>query len=95
MTTILFLLLATLQIGDIWTTLRVLSQGGVARHQVLAPLMRIFGPTPVLIAEEVLVLGLVWIALPSMAPRLQLALLSASCILYVWIVWHNFTQIKR
>ena len=95
MTTILFLLLAALQFGDILTTLSVLGQGGVERNPVLAPLFKRFGSVPALIAEKVLVLGLVWIALPSMAPRLQLALLSASCALYVWIVWHNFTQIKR
>ena len=95
MTTILFAILAALQLGDILTTLRVLGQGGVERNPVLAPLFRRFGSPPVLIAEKVLVLGLVWIALPSMAPQLQLALLGASCALYVWIVWHNWTQIRK
>lgn len=93
LTLILLGLLIVLQVGDIYTTHRVLSQGGRELNPLLAELFGIYGHKPVLLVwKGAVVWVLVWAVQRNEMPDWLLAVLAA---LYTFVVWRNWRQIKR
>jgi hypothetical protein len=87
-------LLAVLQLGDMLTTLRVLAQGGREVNRVMAWLMRKLGRVGALAFKAALVLAIA-VAFALLLPaRFAVGLLAALCGLYVWVVAHNWGQIR-
>lgn len=79
-----------LQVGDYWTTHKVLSQGGTEANPVVRELMDIFG-VPVGLALVKLVGVLAGIVLWTYDQSHWLAILSAG---YGYVVYKNYGQIK-
>lgn len=86
----LFVLLAGLNLLDIYTTLAILKQGGRELNPVMARLMRALGTAPALVIAKSLLLTLLYWQLESL-PFWLLALLVG---VYAAVVAHNFKQLK-
>lgn len=80
-----------MQIGDIYTTLKILSQGGRELNLVMAKMFAMFGAMPSLIVVKAAVVGLFYYLIDE--PYMTEILL-ALCVLYAVVVFHNFRQIK-
>lgn len=89
--TTLFIILIALNVADVYLTLRVLKQGGTEANPVLRYFMDRYGAKEALIGSKVLALGLVYLLLPWMPLALMLGLI----VVYVWVVWHNWKQLKK
>ena len=87
---LVFLLL--LQIGDILTTNKVLSQGGVEKNPVEAWCIRVLGKA--WWVPKVAVVTAAGAFAVLVLPTLAAIILVALCSLYVWVVLHNLGQIK-
>jgi hypothetical protein len=92
MTAPLAILFIALQIADIYTTLELLDRVKGAREQnkAMAMLFDEFGPLPTLLVTKGIAILLVAIFLLDEA-WWYLAALDA---FYVWVVLHNFRQLK-
>lgn len=96
MQTLLFALLALLQAADVGTTYYVLYKGGCELNPLLSGLMNRFGNLPVLVLEKCLMLAGIWFALPTMGPvKFQVGMLAFCVVIYLGVVGHNLTQIRR
>ena len=85
------LLFTILQLADIYTTHRILSNGGSELNPVLAQLFKVFGHLPVLVLMKS---GLVWLAYEYVAPYIYGDyVLGLMCAFYVWVVWHNWKEL--
>lgn len=82
--------LVGLNLLDVYTTLKVLSQGGREINPVMAKLMHALGAVPALALTKAVVLGLVYWQLEAI-PFWLLALLVG---LYAAVVAHNIKQFK-
>jgi O-antigen/teichoic acid export membrane protein len=91
---VLVALLAVLQLGDMLTTLRVLAQGGSEVNPVMAWLMRKLGRVGALALKVASIIATA-AAIAAMLPATQaVGLLAALCGLYVWVIAHNWGQIR-
>lgn len=88
---ILFAALVVLNALDVYTTVAILKQGGSEVNPAMAWLMRQLGVAPAMIVAKTIVLGAVWFLLPQVH---TLVLVGLVCF-YVWVVLHNFGQIKK
>lgn len=89
LTFVLLAVFALLQVSDIYTTHRILSQGGRELNPVLGPLFEAFGHLPVLIVFKTAVVVAAWVFL-----RQWPLAIAALCALYVVVVASNWRQIK-
>ena len=79
-----------LQVGDYWTTTKVLSQGGTEANPVVAKAIEKLGVQPALILVKVL--GVIaGVTLWYLGAILALGILTA---LYAYVVFDNYGQIK-
>lgn len=79
-----------LQVGDWWTTTKVLSQGGTEANPIVREVMSAIGVVPALVVVKsigVIAGVLIWYADQS----IFLVLL---CCLYGYVVYKNYTHIK-
>jgi hypothetical protein len=96
----LLILFALLQVADIYTTHRILSQGGRELNPVMAWLFEKFGHLPALVVVKGIVVRLVaryMVGVTAVAFGYNIAgdtVLAAFCIIYILIVFHNFNQIR-
>lgn len=81
-------LFALLQVGDWWTTKRILANGGREINPVMRALIGAVGVDVALIGKGVVMVGL----FHAFAIRLHLAALAIACTVYVGVVWHNWRQ---
>jgi len=102
MTYLLLAALVALQLADIWTTLRVLAQGGRELNPLLAYLFARFGARPVLLViKAALATWLWWFAhhytlIGLWGVRITIPqFLGVCCVLYALIVLSNWRQIKK
>ena len=86
---ILFVLLVVLQTADGFLTWRIL-RAGRELNPLLRALMGGIGTMPALVVSKVLLLVLAWLYLLD----LPLVLLTVA-VLYMWVVWHNWTQLRK
>lgn len=89
MSATLLILFAVLQTLDIYTTGRVIAQGGSERNPLLAKLDKMFGFLPAMVVVKGIMVALVVIFLADM-PGLLIAL----DVLYVVVVVRNYRHIK-
>ncbi len=88
MTIILFILFCVLQVGDVYTTHRVLSKGGREINPVMASLFDAFGDhLAPLIAVKVLVCAAIWFFVTDPL------ILGGLCAFYLVVVLHNAKEI--
>ena len=80
---ILLIFFALLQLGDIYTTYRILKNGGRELNPVMAELFKLFDVLPALLVVKMLVIVLVW-----WADIFYLTM--GSCVAYVAVVSNNF-----
>lgn len=85
---VFLLLLAFLQFGDAWTTMRILKEGGRELNPVMNFLFGKLGILPTFIVMKTLVVlafayANIWWATAGM------------CVFYSWVVWNNWKQIKK
>ncbi len=80
-----------LQVGDWWTTTKVLSQGGTEANPIVAKAMNLLGTTEAL----VLVKGLGAIAGVIIWYYDQTVMLTALTALYAYVVVDNYGQIQK
>lgn len=92
MTYALFALLILLNIGDWWTTRKVLKQGGRELNPIIRKVIAWLGIDGMLAFKLVIITGCGW-ALTE-GGSLGLYGLVGLCAYYGWIVWHNSRQIK-
>jgi hypothetical protein len=85
--TTLLVFFILLQIGDIYTTLTVLKQGGRELNPVLAKLFAKFDPLAVMVATKLAGVWALWYADSWM-------LTFAACVVYVWVVANNWREIR-
>lgn len=91
MITLLLVVYLLLQVGDFWTTQKVLSQGGTEVNPIVAKAMEFLGITEALVLFKGLgaVAGVViW----HYDQTVMLALLTA---LYAYVVFDNYGQIRK
>lgn len=84
--TILFALLAALQIGDWITTARALRRPGTKEALPIRHLMRWIGLHPALAVKTALVMAIGWL----LARDGWVLLLAATCAFYVWVCFNNW-----
>lgn len=82
-TGIMLIVFVLLQLGDIYTTHRILSYGGRELNPVMAKMFNWYGLLPTLIWIKVLAIGAVWWVD-------SLYLTAISCIVYAAVVANNF-----
>lgn len=82
------ILFALLQVADIFTTWKVLSQGGRELNPVMAWVMGRLGVLPGLVLAKLALLGL----LVSCPPNLMV--MAGLCVLYAAVVVRNWRLIK-
>jgi len=82
---------AALQIGDIYTTWKILSQGGRELNPIMAKLFARFGALPTLVVVKAAAVGLLYYFIDE--PYMT-EIMWALCALYAVVVFHNFRQIK-
>ncbi len=80
-----------LQVGDFWTTTKVLSQGGTEANPVVAKAMEVLGTTEAL----VLLKGLGAIAGVIIWYYDQTVMLALLTALYAYVVFDNYGQIQK
>ncbi len=80
-----------LQVGDWWTTTKVLSQGGTEANPVVAKAMEVLGTTEAL----VLLKGLGAIAGVVIWYYNQTVMLAMLTALYAYVVFDNYGQIEK
>lgn len=85
-----FIALMVLQLLDVYTTARVLTQGGRERNPALAWLMSKIGPISAMLLTKALFMSLLWWQLGA-APASLLALF---CGVYLVVVINNAKLIK-
>jgi hypothetical protein len=96
----LLIIFVMLQVADIYTTHRILSQGGRELNPVMAWLFERFGHLPALVVVKCIIVGLVaryMVGVTAAVFGYNVAgdtVLAAFCILYIFVVAHNFNQIK-
>jgi hypothetical protein len=89
----LLILILLLQVADIYTTLRVLSQGGRERNKLVKWLMDRIGVLPALLASKAVVIaGLVFLYFG--AYLIFYPVVGGLVCLYSWVVWRNYREIK-
>lgn len=88
---IVLAIFAALQIGDIYTTLKVLNQGGRELNPIMNKLFTKFGALQTLVATKAALVGACYafIDVPYVTEVLW-----ALCVFYAGLVFHNFRQIK-
>jgi hypothetical protein len=87
------ILIILLQVADIYTTLRVLSQGGREMNGLVKRLMDRIGVCPALFASKAVVIaGLVFLYLG--VDLIFYPVVGGLTCLYSWVVWHNYREIK-
>lgn len=82
-----------LQLADIWTTYRVFQQGGFEKAPVARWFIKRLGLLPGLVTLKVLVNAPIVAA--TQAGYMTWWALAAYCLVYVWVVFHNYGQIKK
>lgn len=94
--TILFALLAALQIGDWITTARVLRRpGGRERNPLVRWLMERISLHPALALKAGLVTAIGWVlAAVATPPAIAHGLLAALCAFYAWVCFHNWRLVR-
>jgi len=90
---VLLIIFITLNILDILTTNKVLSQGGIELNKFMVLSMKYFGkywwvPKMILV---LLIIVAVWL----IQNLIGLIVIAAINIGYVWVVFHNWQEIKR
>ena len=88
MNTTLLVFFILLQIGDIYTTLTVLKQGGRELNPVLAKLFAKFDPLAVMVTLKLLAVWALWYVNSWM-------LTLAACVVYAYVVNRNYWEIKK
>jgi len=86
--TTLLVFFILLQIGDIYTTLTVLKQGGRELNPVLAKLFAKFDPLAVMVTLKLLAVWALWYVNSWM-------LTLAACVVYAYVVNRNYWEIKK
>lgn len=88
----LFAFLAALQVGDWWTTRRIIGAGGHELNPVEIWLMNRIGVDAALILKAALVLALAILALIYLPAAQAAIVLAIACAPYLWAVVHNWGQ---
>jgi len=88
---ILFVLLVGLNLVDVYTTVRVLRQGGSEMNPIMAWTMDKLGVIPGLLLPKIVVLGAIWFYLPLVPVLVMFGL----CCFYLLLVLHNNDEIKK
>jgi len=86
--TTLLVFFILLQIGDIYTTLTVLKQGGRELNPVLAKLFAKFDPLAVMVGIKLVGVWALWYVDMWM-------LTLAVCVVYAYVVNRNYWEIKK
>ena len=86
-------LLSVLQLGDLYTTHRILRSGGIELNPVMDKLFKYFGVMSTLIVTKGLViLGAITLTMDGTLPYWATFGLSA---FYAWIVYSNFKEMRK
>lgn len=88
MNTALLILFCLLQAADIYTTVRVLEQGGRELNPLLAALFRRFDPLTVMVIVKLAGVWVLW-----WIDVWQITL--AGCVVFAWVVIHNYREMNR
>ena len=88
---ILFALLVCLNLFDVYTTVRVLRQGGTEMNPVMAWAMDKVGVIPGLLIPKIVVLGAMGFYLEELPSMVMFGL----CCFYVLLVLHNYEKIQK
>ncbi len=80
-----------LQVGDFWTTTKVLSQGGTEANPIVANMMKFLGTTEALVVVK----GLGAIAGVIIWYYNQTVMLTMLTALYAYVVFDNYGQIQK
>jgi len=89
----LLILIILLQAADIYTTLRVLSQGGREMNKLLKWLMDRIGVLPALLVSKAVVIG-GFVYLYFGADLVFYPVVGGLAVVYAIVVWHNYREIK-
>ena len=86
----LFVLFVVLQAGDVWTTHKVLAQGGREQNPVANRVMEVAGFIPATLIFKSAAIAAAY-ALREMG---MVDILAGLCALYAWIVVKNYRHIR-
>lgn len=90
---VLLALLVILQYYDGLTTYRLLSKGGRELNPVVRWFINRFGlRNGLLLVKGNIALLILWTTLVGIMP---MGMLAALCLLYIWVVYHNFTELSK
>ena len=93
MTYVLLSLLIILQYYDGLTTYRLLSKGGRELNPVVRWFINQFGlRNGLLLVKGNIAVLITWTTLVGIMP---VGVLAALCLLYIWVVYHNFTELNK
>jgi len=87
----LFIVLARLQVADVYTTLRILDSGGYERNRAMTWLMRECGAVAALVLAKCLML----VVLLMLIESLPVWFVGALCVFYVGIVVNNVRELHK
>lgn len=85
----IFMALMLLQAADVYTTLRIIGNGGRELNPAMAWLMRELGALSALVVSKCLML----IVVLTLLPKLPVWFMVALIVVYVAVVWHNWRQV--
>ena len=91
--TLLVIALIVFQVLDVYTTRKVLSQGGRELNPILAPLMEKFGVDKTLFFNKAIFIA--FILYFFNAGTLDLTFMVIVNVIYALVVIHNFRQFKK
>lgn len=86
----LLAILIALNIADVYLTLRILKQGGVEKNPFLKYFIEHYGEPEALVGIKVVI----FLFLLAVWSHVTWHLLVGLNLFYVWVVWHNWKQLK-
>lgn len=92
---LLVLLLIALNVADMYTTYKIISKGGTELNESVRLFIGKFGLLKGLIASKIILLPLIIIELYFEPRGFDYGVMVLVCAWYVWVVWHNYSEVKK